>query len=916
MPQIFGRDSEQEALGAFIRDIGEAPRALVLDGEAGIGKTTLWEAGVSLAGGSGSTVLACRGSASDAALSYASLGDLLAGIEPPDEMPEPQRHALDVALLRVAPQGRSADRRTVSVATLGVLRSLATEAHVLIAIDDVQWLDSASAAVLAFCARRLTTEAIALLCAWRPGGEAEGPLGIARALPEDRICRIHVAPLDIHATISLVQERFGLTLSRADAALVHEASHGNPFFALELARAMLISGDGDLPRGIFHAPEDIRGLLRARIGELSPAVHDVLLTAAAASHPTVPLLQAVSARPERVEGLLRRAADVDVIEVEGDNVRFTHPLLASAVYEEASVRRRRDVHRRLAEAAEDAEERARHLALSTAEPDEEVAAALEKAARVAIERGAPASAASLCEDAVRFTPPEADAGRRRRQLAASEHHFIAGDQAAATRLGEAVVKSSPPGIDRASALERLGRIRMEDDLDESARLLAEAVGEEGATDRLRAEGLIDLAIVRLNLGNLQEAERSAGEALAIAERTGEWLLVADALSVRAVPRAYLGHGIDREGFARAWNLAGSIERYRVDWDPRAPLAELLVVTDELDEARPILIELLATGEERGDEPSAAFFRAYLAHLELRAGRWDEALAHAGSIELWGDEGAIEAIVHARRGAFDIARSLATRSLEHAEGSGHVGPMLEALEALGTVELALGRLEAAHGCFERAWEIVERSSAGEPNKAMFLADWIEVLIRIGDVSQAEARVEWLEERGRAVDRPRARAIAARGRGRLVAMDGEIVEAIDHLDRAIEEHDRFLDPFELGRTLLLMGMVRRRAKQKRSAREALERALRIFEGLGADPSAEAARSEIAAIGGRPVSAGGLTPTEDRVARLASAGLNNKEIADRLVLSARTVEGHLSRVYRKLGIRSRSQLRHVLDEDEVAG
>ncbi len=915
MPQIFGRDAEQEVLGAFVRDVGGGPRALVLHGEAGIGKTTLWETGVSFASGHGYTVLSCRPSQSESALSSSALGDLLSGIELTDELPEPQRHALDVALLRAPPDGRSADRRTVSVATLGRLRSLATEAPVLIAIDDVQWLDRSSAAVIAFCVRRLTVEPIALLLASRTGGGEGDVLELTRALPEDRLQRIWVEPLDVPATTSLVQERFGLTLSRADAALVHDASHGNPFFALELARAMLISGAGDLPRGIFHAPQDVRDLLRARIGDLSPAVHEVLLTAAASSHPTVPLLQAVSARPERVEELLRRAADVDVIEVEGDGVRFTHPLLASAVYEEASARRRRDVHRRIAEAAEDPEERARHLALSTSEPDEEVAAALEKAARLAIERGAPASAGGLCEDAVRFTPPEATSDRRRRQLAASEHHFIAGDQAAATRLGEAVVASSPTGIDRALALERLGRIRMEDDLDEAARLLAEAIGEEGATDRLMAEGLIDLAIVRLNLGDLQEAERSAGEALAIAERNGEGLLVADALSVRAVPRAYLGHGIDREGFARAWNLAGSIERYRVDWDPRAPLAELLVVTDELDEARPILIELLATAEERGDEPSAAFFRAYLAHLELRAGRWNEALAHAGSVDLWGDEGAIEAIVHARRGAFDIARSLATRSLEHAEGSGHVGPMLEALEALGTVELALGRFDAAHGCFERAWEIVERSSAGEPNKAMFLADWIEVLIRIGDVSQAEARVEWLEERGHAVDRPRARAIAARGRGRLAAMDGEIVEAIDHLDRAIEEHDRFLDPFELGRTLLLMGMVRRRAKQKRSAREALERAVTIFDGLGADPSAEAARSEIAAIGGRPVSAGGLTPTEDRVAHLASAGLNNREIADRLVLSARTVEGHLSRAYRKLGIRSRSQLRHAL-EDEVAG
>jgi DNA-binding CsgD family transcriptional regulator len=234
----------------------------------------------------------------------------------------------------------------------------------------------------------------------------------------------------------------------------------------------------------------------------------------------------------------------------------------------------------------------------------------------------------------------------------------------------------------------------------------------------------------------------------------------------------------------------------------------------------------------------------------------------------------------------------------------------ALSALGFLELSLGNAASSNQYLIQAWQLHHSWGVGEPAKFLFVGDHVEVLIELGRLDQAGEVLDWLEERGRALDRPWALAVSARYRGLLAAADGDFQTAFASLDQALKEHERLPMPFELGRTLLVLGTIRRRAKQKRPAREALEEALAIFERLGAPLWADKARAELARIGGRRAVAGQLTEAEARVAKLAAAGRTNREIADTLFMSVRTVEGHLSRSYAKLGVRSRTELALYID------
>jgi DNA-binding CsgD family transcriptional regulator len=262
------------------------------------------------------------------------------------------------------------------------------------------------------------------------------------------------------------------------------------------------------------------------------------------------------------------------------------------------------------------------------------------------------------------------------------------------------------------------------------------------------------------------------------------------------------------------------------------------------------------------------------------------------------------------GDVDSARADGEEALEASRGGGSLESELLALSALGFLELSLGNAAGAHEHLGRARHLHRGWGIGEPAAFLFVGDHLEVLIELGETKQASEVLDWLEERGRALDRPWALAVAARYRGLMAAADGDFKTAFASLDQALKEHERLPMPFELGRTMLVLGTIRRRAKQKRPAREALEEALAIFERLGAPLWADKARAEVARIGGRRSAAGQLTEAEARVAKLAAAGRTNREIADTLFMSVRTVEGHLSRSYAKLGVRSRTELALYID------
>lgn len=914
--EIVGRATELSRLDSFLDAVANGPAALVLEGEPGIGKTTLWTCGMAAAADRGWLVWSGRPAESEAKLSFAGLADLLekAG-EVIDGLPEPQRHALEVALLRAEPGGVPPDPHTVSAAVLSTLRQTAARGPVLIALDDVQWLDHATGRALEFAARRLEEERVGLLLSVRETGRAL-PLDLSHGFPKERTSRLTLEPLSPDALGELLRVRLGATLPRPTLKRLHEMSGGNPFYALEIAAAEL-RGEQGVTGQALPIPKSLRqDLVRDRLRVLPALAREALLFTSACSRPTVGLLETAMGRAN-VGPQLAKAADAGIVETQGTEIRFTHPLYGSAIYAEVSREHRHRVHRRLGEVVPDPEERARHLALAADGPDPEIALALEEAAAIANRRGAPAAAAELCELAERLTPPDEGADVRRRRMAAADYWLLAGDYDRAVELLEPVVSTAPPGPERAEALSRLGRaLFLSDDHRRAVDALAEALREE----KVPPTTLSSIHSWRSHAlawdGNLASAEHHAEEALRLAELGDDPAVLADSLMALASMRTWLGRGIPQELVDRALKLEDVIDSPSVSDRPSLVHSSMLALTGQLDEARKICTSLLQEATVRGDEDAVTSFHWLLGRTELLAGNWNAALAHYERMIVplqsanW--LGA-RALVTVYVGDVDVARVQAEKALNTARRSGPLLGELLALSALGFLELSLGNAAAAHEHLAQAWKLHRSWGIGEPAMFLFVADHVEALIELGRYTEAGEVIDWLAERGHVLDRPWALAVAARYRGLMAAADGDFQTAFASLDQVLKEHERLPMPFELGRTLLVLGTIRRRAKQKRAARETLEEALAIFERLGAPLWTEKAKAELARIGGRRAVPGELTEAEARVAKLAAAGRTNREIADALFMSVRTVEGHLSRAYAKLGIRSRTELALYIDSLE---
>ena len=278
------------------------------------------------------------------------------------------------------------------------LRLLARDRPLCLAVDDVQWLDAASLAALRYALARLEPEPVAALLAVR----GDVPAWLRRAVPEGRLRTVEVGGLSVGAIQELLRARLDATFPRPTLIRLWETSRGNPFFALELARALQRRGGTLAPGEELPIPSDLDELLHARLDGLSAAALEVARAVAALADPTVPLVEAAVGR--RADAGLAETLAARILELDGERLRFTHPLLGSAVAARQTPSRRRSLHARLAKIVPTAEERARHLALATAEPSREIAAILEDAARSAHARGAPATAAELAEQALRLTP--------------------------------------------------------------------------------------------------------------------------------------------------------------------------------------------------------------------------------------------------------------------------------------------------------------------------------------------------------------------------------------------------------------------------------------------------------------------------------------------------------------------------------
>ena len=364
--EVIGREWEQERVDGFLDMIAEGSAALVLEGEPGIGKTTVWRAVVDAARRRSYRVLVCRTSESESALSFLGLGDLLESMSDAmfDALPEPQRRALQFALLRSSGEG-SPDRVAVARGTLAVLRAAASEAPTLVAIDDAHWLDSPSADVAPL--RRASADRGAPRDA-RVGAERRRAArwSSTAASPRTGVTRLRLQALTFEELQDVVRAHLPVSLPQPTWRVLYRISAGNPFFALQLAEALEARG-GRAPGEGLPIPETLADAMRERLAALSPGARAALLPIAALAQPTLSLLREAAIERDGVQ----EAVQAGVLVVDGERVRFTHPLLGSLVYGDASDAERRDVHMLLAPLVAEREEHALHLARGTLEPDED-----------------------------------------------------------------------------------------------------------------------------------------------------------------------------------------------------------------------------------------------------------------------------------------------------------------------------------------------------------------------------------------------------------------------------------------------------------------------------------------------------------------------------------------------------------------
>ena len=449
---VVGRGIELAAVDRFVDRARVGLAALILEGEPGIGKTTIWEAGVDAAHDSGALVLRSRPARSELGLTLGGLTDLLDGVDPSalERLPDPQRHALEVALLRVAPSGSLPDQRTLSVAVAGLLRQLTTSHPILIAVDDLQWLDESSVAILAYALRRSSDRPIGLLASVRADVTAGGADALATAVPADRTDRIRLGPMPLASLHRLFQVRLGRSFPRLVLVRIEAASGGNPLYALEIARALSDANVPADPTAPLPIPDSLGSLIVGRVSAFPTATRRAMLLAAAASVPTVEILE--RARPGSVNDLAPSVED-GVISLDDGVVRFGHPLFAEAVLGLAAPLELRQAHAALAAATPSPDARARHLGYAAEGPDESVAAALSAAATGARDRGATLDAAALYLAAGRATPAAQPDRRLDRTRLAAECLFVdLSEMVQADGILETALRDAQPGPARAEAM--------------------------------------------------------------------------------------------------------------------------------------------------------------------------------------------------------------------------------------------------------------------------------------------------------------------------------------------------------------------------------------------------------------------------------------------------------------------------------
>ncbi|MFL5679307.1 MAG: AAA family ATPase [Chloroflexota bacterium] len=915
--ELIGRATELETVDRFVGRVLAGPATLLIRGEAGIGKTSVWTEAVRRAATTGARILRAAPAESERGLALGGLTDLLADVATTEleRLPDVQRHALEIAVLRAEPAGQLPDQRTVSVATTTLLRQLAADRPLVIAIDDVQWLDDATASIVAYAARRLLDRRIGLLLASRGEPDAETS-EIADAVPADLRDRLEIGPLPLAALHRLFLARFGRSFPRLALVRIEEASAGNPFYALEIARALAEGGLALGPDGRVPIPNTLGSLLEARLAALPDATRRTLLLAAVAAEPTIEAL--TQADPDGRDAL-DAAVDARIVTIDRGTVRFSHPLLGEAVIAAAGGAALQHAHAQLARTATTDEARARHLAGATMGRDPDVAAALEAAAAALRDRGATLDAAALYRRAAALTPEwDPDGSVRRARLAAETLFIDIYDYVEADRILDEAIAAAPPGPARAEALSLRAIARYyHGRTPDAVRLGDQAVDEAGDEPVLRARVLGRAGFLVMQV-DLERGNAMVADALALLDRVGDRAAVdpdlrANLLLLHASSELTLVRGDPTreadEGTALISEHGRSWERDGADGIAYGLARQL----DQLDRAIAMTHRLIeAKAGPGGDDP---FNLVSLSGLQLQRGDLDAAEASArAAVEGYAHEGADIfpayrlrgiALVAAHRGRLDEAERLSTEGLQLSLASGDLALEVYHRHILGFVALSRGDGRGALAHLTQATSTAEASGTRHPGRFKVEGDRAEAAVAAGDLDEAARIVDRLEHARDVAPTPWTRVMAARSRAMLEAARGDLDAAIASVDEALAAHDDLPMPFERGRTLLLAGTLHRRRKQKRLADEQLREALALFDLIGTPVWSARTRAELGRVGRRPRAPDELTDTERRVAELAAAGLSSRQIADRAFLAPKTVGNVLGRVYAKLGIHTRAEL-----------
>jgi DNA-binding CsgD family transcriptional regulator len=900
---LLGRERAREVLDHLLESArGGRGSVLVVVGEPGVGKTALLDYAVGA--GREFRVARCVGVEGEMELAFAALHQLcLPFLELIEHLPQPQRDALGVAFGLSA--GSAPDPFLVGLAVLGLLSEAAEEQPLLCVVDDAQWLDSASARALVFVARRVLAERLALLFATRELGDS------LAGLPE-----LRVDPLGRRDARTLLKSVLPAPWDDRVLERIVAETRGNPLALLELPRglsAAQLAGGFALP-GALSLSGWIEESFLQRLASLPPDTRRLLLAAAAEPLGEPAILWRAAERLGIAGSALDPAQSAGLVEI-ASRVRFRHPLVRSAVYGAAPPTDRRLVHRALGEATDpqvDPDRRAWHLAEAAAGPDEDLAAELERAAGRAQARGGSAAVAAFLERSAALTPDSTY--RAQRLLAAAGAKRDAGDPEAA--LGLLV------GAE-AGALDELGRARV--DLLRAQIALAQRRG--GDAGRLFLEAASRLEPLDPELSRETYLEVLGGVVASDVEVAGG--LPAVAAAARAAPpgpvpprsvdmlldafaiRLTDGYAAAAPTLARALELLLAMEVPTEDVGRRLSLSASRngnIVALELwdDEAlHRLAARQVQVARDAGALVHLQFALSFLTRSHMLAGDLTAAtltIDETHSLaEATGNPAPVNApmILAAWRGHEPRASELIQATSEEAAARRWTSNNY----ARAVLYNGLGRHEAAR---DAAWEAFQSDPVGYGS--LLVGELAEAASRIADRAPLEAALDWLSERTSTISSDWAIGIEARVRALL--SEGEIAdsfyrESIGHLARTRVR-------LELARTHLLYGEWLRRERRRLDAREQLRSALDMFRGMGTEAFAGRAERELLATGERARkrtvdTLDQLTPQEEQVARLAAKGATNREIATQLFITQSTVEYHLRKAFRKLDVRSRTQLAH---------